>query len=80
MVDHIYAGNRLAQGVYIAHVPDHQISFRREIGRRSVGMNLRIQVVKDADMMSLLQKCIRQMGADKTRSACNQYIFLHPSP
>jgi len=53
MVDHIHAGNRFGQRLGIAYISDHQISFRREIGRRSVGMNLRIQVVKDADMMSL---------------------------
>jgi hypothetical protein len=40
-------------------------------------MNLRGEIVEDADFVSSFQQCIRSMGTDETRAACNKNPFRH---
>jgi hypothetical protein len=69
---------RPGNGRIISNIANLQFHIVSEIGRERsrVAMNLPTEVVQDGNGASFAQEPSRQMGADKTSAARNQYIHV----
>src|SRR5207302_1527554 len=78
MEDHVNAFQRPVYSIRIAHIALDQLRFSREITGKLIAVDLRRQVVKDANVVSGGDQGIRQMRSHESGSARDQNILGHP--
>ena len=75
MEDDIHAAEDLANAVGITDVADDKLDLGGKIGRRTVGVDLRGEVIEDADLVASREEAIGEVGADETCSAGDEDLL-----
>ena len=75
VIDNIYATQDLTHAIRVANVSDDELYIRREVVRRTILVNLRGEIVYDADLVTGAKKAISEMGADEACTTSDQNLF-----